>query len=121
MVKRLLTRLSRQRPRMFPSHDQPLLAPKTHGVYLISDKSGRVVHVGRTVRGKNGLLQRLKNHIHGSSSFALSHFSGKGSRLRGRYAFQLIEVPNDRTRALLEAAAIAWHCPVHLGLSALRK
>jgi hypothetical protein len=53
----------------FPKLRQPLLAPKAHGVYVIRDPKGRVVHVGRSVWGKGGLFQRLHNHLHAHSSF----------------------------------------------------
>jgi hypothetical protein len=78
----------------------------------------RVVHVGRTLRGHNGLKQRLVNHLRGQSSFVQAHLKGKASRLRDEYTFQYLEVPDDRKRALLECLAIASYCPEHLGLGA---
>ena len=54
---------------------------RLHGVYIIYSPNGRVTHVGRTVRGKRGLRQRLNNHLHGASSFVyLMHGAGR-SRL----------------------------------------
>jgi hypothetical protein len=68
------------------------------------------------VRGHNGLRQRLQNHLQGQSSFVRAHFRGNGGRLRGKCTFQVLVVPRDRPRALLEYAATVWHCPKHLGL-----
>jgi hypothetical protein len=42
-------------------------------------------------------------------------FNGDGSRLRGRYKFRCIVVRSDRQRALLEAYAIGFLCPAHMG------
>jgi hypothetical protein len=94
-----------------------LNAPYTRGVYLIRDPADRVVHVGRTPRGKNGLHQRLSDHLAGRSSFVYYHLGQDGSRLRNGYTFQFIEVEDARTRALLEAFATGWLCPDHLGLA----
>jgi hypothetical protein len=89
---------------------------REQGVYVIRDPANVVVHVGRTVRAANGLLQRLRNHLNGHSSFTRNYLSGNPNELRNGFAFQYIEVPNDRERALLEHFATAWYSPKHLGL-----
>jgi hypothetical protein len=85
-------------------------------VYIIY-KEEVVLHTGRTLRGKDGLQQRLKNHLHGSSSFTVEYLKGKGATLReGGYTYQYLELGDSRKRALLEAYAIGTLCPEHLGL-----
>jgi hypothetical protein len=100
----------------FPKAGEPLVAPGGHGVYAIYGPRGTVLHVGRTIRGKNGLRQRLANHLHASSSFTNEYLRGKGSKLRGTHRYALIEVSNSRARALLEALAIGCLCPKHIGV-----
>ena len=115
-IEGLFQQLERQPTIPFPQLRQPLRAPKTHGVYIIRDKKGRVVHVGRSVWGKEGLFQRLHNHLQAQSSFVVVHLSGNGKALREGYTFQYLDVPHARKRALLEHFATAWHCPAHLGV-----
>jgi hypothetical protein len=112
--------LNSQQIQPFPKLGARLEVPSTHGVYVIREPRGRIAHVGRTVRGRAGLLQRLRNHLRGQSSFAIVQFRGKGEMLRRGYTFQFLEVPDGRARALLEFAATAWHCPHHLGIGARR-
>jgi len=100
----------------FPKPRKRMLATRKPGVYLIINSKSKVVHVGRTVRGKNGIAQRLKNHLNGKSSFVGSFLKRDGSKLRGRYSFKCLAVKNSRKRALLEAYATGHLCPKHLGL-----
>jgi hypothetical protein len=104
----------------FPQAGEPLDVPSKQGVYVIRNPAGQVVHVGRTLRGRGGLSQRLNNHLRGQSSFVQTHLEGDASRLRDGYTYQYLEVPDDRKRALLECLAIASHCPQHLGVGALK-
>lgn len=99
----------------FPKAGERLNVPDLHGVYIIYSPKGRVAHVGRTVRGKNGLRQRINNHLHGSSSFVSKALKGKGARLRWGYKFRFIPIEESRLRALLEAYSIGQLCPDHLG------
>ncbi len=99
----------------FPAAGERLDVPDLHGVYIIYSPKGRLVHVGRTVRGKRGLYQRLNNHLHGKSSFVIKALDGKGSNLRRGYKYRYISIENSRLRALLEAFAIGQLCPDHLG------
>lgn len=102
---------------VFPRYPGGLQASKRRGVYVIYDRRGRVAHVGRTPKAKDGIAQRLRDHMHGQSSFAVHHLKNDGSRLwRENFEFRSIAVPSGRYRALLEAYAIGRLCPIHLGL-----
>lgn len=100
----------------FPQMREPLKAPTEQGVYIIYNPKGDIVHVGRSVRGRNGLYQRLRNHLRGNSSFANQFLNGDGSKLRSGYKYKYRVIPDPRTRALLEALATGRLCPKHLGL-----
>jgi len=117
-IKNLLSQLNSRLKLPFPPRRQRIDAPRTPGVYVIRNSKGEVLHVGRTLRGKNGLFQRLNDHLRGRSSFVRAQFKGDGDRLREGYTFQYLEVDDDRTRALLEHCAICLYCPKHLGVSA---
>ncbi len=119
-IERLFAQLQKQPTCRFPKAGDELVAPAEHGVYVIRDRRNKVVHVGRTVRGRKGISQRLYNHLRGQSSFVNAHLDGHGERLRTGYTFQFLKVADDRERALLEYFATARLCPVHLGLGALR-
>jgi hypothetical protein len=114
-IKNLYCKLMNEERATFPAVGESLDAPDRHGVYVIFSPRDVVVHVGRTVRGKNGLRQRLNNHLHGASSFVKHFLHGKGARLRDKYKFSYLEVSNARTRALLESLAVGSLCPKHLG------
>ncbi len=101
---------------MFPPLRQGLEASTKKGIYIIENSKGIVLHVGNTPRAKNGIYQRLKNHLSGSSSFTRSYFGGKGAKLRSNCTYRYIEVASARKRALLECYAIGKLCPKHLGL-----
>jgi hypothetical protein len=114
-IQKLYKNLTSQKRFAFPEKGKPLNVPCTHGVYIIR-KGNKALHVGRTHRGKKGLHQRLSNHLHGASSFAIKSLGGVGEKLRKDYTYQYLEVKSDRQRALLEAYAVGTLCPVHLGL-----
>jgi hypothetical protein len=116
IVKMLFDKLCVQPKRSFPRFREPLDAPPKPGVYVIH-KNETVLHVGRTLRGRNGIQQRLKNHLHGSSSFTNEYLKGKGSTLReDGYTYQYLVLEDPRKRALLEAYAVGTLCPEHIGL-----
>ncbi len=92
-----------------------------HAVYIIYNPEGIVEHVGRSVRGRKGLVQRLTNHLYGNSSFVIKHLSGKGKKLRQGYQFQYLEIEDDRKRALVECLAAGELCPAHVGLGQTRE
>ena len=115
-IHKLYLQLLKAQPCRFPKLGELLAVPDKHGVYIIFSPRGTVLHVGRTVRGKKGLSQRLNNHIRGNSSFTNQFFRGKGSKLRGTHKFTFIVIADARRRALLEAYAIGSLCPKHVGL-----
>ena len=115
-IKKLFDELCAQPKRLFPPVRQPLDAPSKPGVYIIR-KGETVLHVGRTIRGREGLHQRLRNHLHGSSSFTNKYLKGEGAILRkGGYTYQYLQLEDPRERALLEAYAVGTFCPEHIGL-----
>jgi hypothetical protein len=116
LIKDLFEDLCSQPKRPFPQFRQPLDAPAKHGVYIIR-QGQMILHVGRTVRGQDGLHQRLHNHLHGSSSFTRKYLNGNGATLRkSGFTYQFLELEDARKRALLEAFAVGVLCPKHLGL-----
>lgn len=116
-VRRLFERLKRAPRYSFPERGGDLECPPRHGVYLIFDPRGRVAHVGRTTRAPNGLLQRLRGHLGGRSSFVKLYLKGSRERLRAGYKYAWIEVSNPRLRVLCEAYATGRFCPRHIGTS----
>lgn len=115
-VKELFSKLLEQPKTSFPQPRNILDAPKAQGVYIIR-KNHSVLHVGRTYRGKDGIKQRLKNHLQASSSFANDYLNGNGAILREKgYTYQHFVVNDPRKRALLEAYAIGMLCPKHVGI-----
>ena len=115
-IHQLLQKLINSKSHLFPPKYQPLKAPTEHGIYIIYNAKDQVVHVGRSVRGKNGLHQRLKNHLQAASSFTNKYLEGDGSKLRNGYKFKYLIIHDDRKRALVEALATGTLCPLHLGL-----
>src|SRR5262249_12513613 len=83
--------------------------------YVIYSSTGKVLHVGRTLRGLLGIRQRLTNHLQRQSSFTMQYLKGDSSKLRS-CKFRCLVVTNPRKRALLEAYATGYLCPAHLGL-----
>lgn len=120
IIKRLFHKLKRGRIYKFPKSGYmksltPEI-PETHGVYIIYSPREKVLHVGRTLRGKRGLSQRLNNHLTGHSSFVAYYLDWNGAKLRRGYKFQFIAIEDHRHRALLEAFAIGALCPAYIGL-----
>ncbi len=116
-VRAQFNELRRAPLQTFPAPRKKLDAPDGQGVYLIYSPQDKVLHVGRTYRGKGGLAQRLCNHMAGASSFTSHYLEGQGSKLRNGYKFRCLIVKNARLRALLEAYAVGYLCPAHIGLS----
>jgi len=114
-IKNLFTDLCKQPMLPFPQHRKKLEAPLKPGVYIIRE-GDIVLHVGRTLRGKKGLHQRLTDHLHGNSSFTQDYLRGKGATLRKGHTHQSLVVEHPRLRALLEAYATGTLCPKHIGL-----
>lgn len=89
---------------------------QNQGVYIIYSQTGSVLHVGKTNGGKNGIDQRLLNHVRNQSSFSKLYMQPNKVNLRGTAKFQFIEVEDARSRSLLEALTAGLLCPVHIGL-----
>ena len=105
----------------FPEPDKEINIPKKHGVYVIYNSEDRVVYVGRTQLGKNGLKNRFKNHLYGMSSFTKNYLNDDGNKLRKGYKFKYILLKNGRERALVESLAIGTLCPEYVGIGKRRK
>src|SRR5688572_1729124 len=86
-IRKLFLQLRKAPLISFPQVGQPLAISDKHGVYIIYSPRGAILHVGRTLRGKKGLRQRINNHLHGASSFTIQFLKGKGSKLRENYKF----------------------------------
>jgi hypothetical protein len=119
-IRRLLSRLNEQDRILFPQRGESLKAPTAKGIYIIRHPRGRVWHVGNTPRGREGLKQRLGNHLSGKSSFVRVCMAGDGSKLRRGFTYQYLVVKDARTRVLLEHLAAGQHCPRHIGLGSAR-
>jgi hypothetical protein len=115
IVQAHVARLRRAPRLLFPINGGQLDCPHCQGVYLIIDPAGRVAHVGRTTRAKNGLVQRLKAHLAGRSSFVIKFLDKQPNKLRLGYSYSFIPVPDPRLRALVEAYATGMFCPLHIG------
>lgn len=90
----------------------------SQGVYIIYSSKNEVLHVGKTARAKNGLNQRLTNHLRGQSSFSKQNVLNNGIDLRLSGKFKYIEIENPRIRSFVEALAIGKLCPKHIGTGA---
>jgi hypothetical protein len=99
----------------FPENGKLKDAPRTQGVYIIRE-NGTVLHVGRTYDGKEGLSQRLNNHLSGSSSFAKNYLKVKKKNIRGKdFTYQVLVEKDDKKRAYLENLATGILHPKHIG------
>ena len=118
-IEILLNNLLNAKLYLFTDADKKLSSsrvPIKQGVYIIYSPTDKVLHVGRTLRGRRGLQQRLRNHLRGQSSFARNYLDGYGIKLCNGYKFRFMVIENARERALLEALATGKLCPEHLGL-----
>ena len=115
-IKSLYKKLLASPWHSFPLPGKPLDSTAEHGVYIIYNARGGVVHVGRTLRARNGLNQRLRNHLNAASSFTNIYLHGDGSELRSGYQYKYLVLADPRKRALVEALAIGVLCPKHIGL-----
>jgi hypothetical protein len=114
-IRELLTRLLGEPCHLFPARGVKLEASSRKGVYIIYNPQDKVLHVGSTPRAKGGLEERLRGHLHGNSSFTVSHFGGDGSQLREGCKYRYLVIDSGRQRALVEALGIGQLCPVHIG------
>jgi hypothetical protein len=113
----------------FPADHGKIKAPTQQGVYLIYSPRDKVLriggntvprdtllHAGRTIRGIGGIRQRLNNHLHDASSFTNQFLKHDGSKLRNGCTYRYLEIEDARLRALVEAYAVGYLCPKHIGL-----
>lgn len=103
----------------FPSSGK-IDVSKKQGVYIIFDSKDKVLHVGKTDRGRDGLNQRLNNHLRNQSSFSNKYLKGNSDFLRHGCKFRYLEIEDARIRTLVEAFATGMLCPAHVGTGAKR-
>jgi len=92
-----------------------------HGVYIIFSPDNEVLHVGNTPSGRNGLNQRLYNHITKTGVFYRKYLKKYNISLRGMHKFKYLVVHDVRHRALLEALTAGSLCPAHFGTGERKK
>jgi excinuclease UvrABC nuclease subunit len=114
IIQKMFKRLINSTSVNFPNYGKVNITNK-QGVYIIFSPDEKVLHVGKTNRAKNGLNQRLQNHLYNSSSFSIQYLKHNGKLLRQGYKFKYLEVDESRKRALLEALAIGLLSPAHIG------
>jgi hypothetical protein len=114
-IEELLAKLMREPCHPFPARRAKLEASNRKGVYIIYSPQDKVLHVSSTPRAKGGIEQRLRDHLHGNSSFTDSYFGGDGSKLSEGYKYRYIVIDNGRQRALVEVLGIGQLCPAHIG------
>lgn len=107
-MQRLVLSLDSTPSLRFSAKGSPLKVPETHGACLISNSRKWIAYADRTAGEKIGLHQRLNNHRQGKSAYVRACHRDVGDELRNGFTCRLLEVPNDRFRALLEAAAKSW-------------
>lgn len=105
---------------LFPETGKVIVTNK-HGVYIVYSPKEEVLHVGTTKYGKEGLNQRLTNHISKQGVFYREYLKPREIEMRGTHFFRCIEVSNSRTRGLLEALTAGLLCPAHFGTGEKKK
>jgi len=122
-IELLFKLLISQPKHLFPKPRKRIEVPEKQGVYIIYNPKGKVVYVGITKYGQNGLKNRFKNHLYGMSSFSKTYLKNKGSKLRNGFKYQFIVIndANDRKRLLLEGLATGKLCPIHIGMKKIKK
>jgi hypothetical protein len=102
-----------------PLHPFPAIGPvevtRQKGIYVIYNPNGDPSHVGNSPRGREGLRQRLNNHLSFQSSYTRNFLMPQNLSVRNGYSFRFIVVENPRHMALLQAYAIGNLCPEHIG------
>lgn len=79
------------------------------GLYDICDPSGRVVYIGKTVSGQDGVAQRIWDHAKNISG--LLNTLGVTPEKFADFAVRTLSIPDSRARGLAEYFAIALHDP----------
>lgn len=114
-IRYLYKKLLSTKKVLFPIIGCQFYAPSQKGVYIIYNKNDVVVHVGCTPRAKNGIKQRLVNHLRGQSSFVHQFLRKNKTLLRNGYGFRCLAVKDPRERKYLEGLATGLLCPKHIG------
>jgi len=114
-IERLHRKLCTSKKVLFPKAGYQIYAPSEKGVYIIYNKNNEVVHVGCTPHAKNGIKQRLSDHLQGRSSFVAQFLQRNGEKLRYGYSFRCLAVDDPCDRKYLEALTIGKLCPKHIG------
>lgn len=96
-----------------PSQGPPKVS-SNQGVYILYSVIGVVLHVGRSIRAKGGVNQRLNDHLKGKGSFTREYAYLSKIELREEVPFRFKEVHDDPKRALVEAFTCRSLCRVHL-------
>ena len=119
-IKQLHNQLVKSTFHEFPIKGK-IQASTKQGVYIVYDDLLRPLHVGKTNGAKNGLNDRLQNHVWNQSSFSKLYMQKNKIVLRAWGKFQFLELEDDRERALLEALTAGLLCPAHIGTGVKRK
>lgn len=98
----------------FPSNGKIEISNK-QGIYIVYNDNNEALHVGKTNGAKNGLNQRLLNHVRNQSSFSKLYMQKENIALRAWGKFKFIEIESARERSLLEALTAGLLCPAHIG------
>ena len=114
VILKLYNKLCKSKLFSFPEKGKVNVTNK-HGVYIIYGLNNKILHVGMTPYGKEGLNQRLYNHISKTGIFYKAYLKPHNICLRSIGKFRYIEIEDARVRALLEALTAGKLCPLHFG------
>lgn len=82
--------------------------PTGHGVYVITDPDdNEIVYVGRSISARDGLGQRIYDHIYNSESSDLNQKLGGDRELTKRHLIRIVELPDFDIRRFAEHFGIA--------------
>lgn len=71
-------------------------SPSRHGVFIIYNEKKQVLYVGRTPRAKEGLKQRIINHLTGASSFYKNYLEPENIDLKKIGKIRCIEIEDNK-------------------------
>lgn len=117
IIKALFEKLISSNYHIFPLKGK-VNVTDNHGIYIIYNPKNEVLHVGNTPSGKEGLNQRLYNHISCTGVFYEKYLKPNKINMRSTHKFKHLEVDDIRQRALLEAYSAGKLCPLHFGTGA---
>jgi hypothetical protein len=114
-IFKLYCLLKKQLNIIFPESGEKLKITRRHGVYIIFNSQDLVMYVGKTNSAKDGLCQRLNDHLGKNSSFTKNHIKPDKLDVRGGYYFRYLEIEDSRDRTFVEAMAAGYLCPKYIG------